>query len=40
MDNFIIKPMQTEEIEDVAVVLTDAFFSNPAYTAIFKEKNG
>lgn len=38
-DGFIIEQMQPIEFEEVAILLTDAFYSNPAYSAIFKNKN-
>lgn len=39
MDNFIIEPMRHSEIGKISVILTDAFYTNPAYTAVFKKKS-
>jgi len=39
VDNFIIEPIRHCEIAKVSVVLTDAFFTNHAYAAVFKDKN-
>ncbi|MDH6310422.1 putative N-acetyltransferase YhbS [Dysgonomonas sp. PFB1-18] len=39
MNNFEIKQIQHSEIDEVAVVLTDAFYTNPAYSAVFKDKS-
>ncbi len=39
MNNFEIEQIQHSEIGEVAEVLTDAFYTNPAYSAIFKDKN-
>jgi ribosomal protein S18 acetylase RimI-like enzyme len=35
MNNIQIKKIQTEELEQVALLLTDAFENNPAYSLIF-----
>ncbi|HCO68935.1 MAG TPA: N-acetyltransferase [Dysgonomonas sp.] len=38
MDNYIVEPLQHSEIEETASLLVDAFETNPAYSAIFKNK--
>ena len=39
MNAFLIEKIQYSEIEEVAGILTDAFFTNPAYSIVFKKKN-
>lgn len=38
MNSYVIEPLQKSEIDKVAVVLTDAFETNPAYSAVFRNK--
>ncbi len=39
MDNITIEPICHSEIEKTSIILTDAFYTNPAYAAIFKNKS-
>jgi len=38
MDNFVIEPLRHSEIEEVSDILMNAFYTNTAYAAIFKNK--
>jgi len=38
MDNYIIEPLHNSEIDKVTFILANAFETNPAYSAIFKNK--
>lgn len=38
MNNYIIEPIQHSEIDKVAIILTNAFETNPAYSAVFRNK--
>jgi len=38
-DNYTIGLMQQSEIDEVAILLTDAFYSNPAYSLVFEDKS-
>ncbi|MDR3058593.1 MAG: GNAT family N-acetyltransferase [Prevotella sp.] len=38
MDNFLIEQIQSSEIEEVSIILMNAFLTNPAYAAVFKDK--
>lgn len=38
MDNFIIEHLHFSDINELATVLTNAFYSNPAYVAVFRDK--
>lgn len=39
MDNFIVEPIRHSEIEEVSAILTNAFYTNPAYAAVFKKRS-
>jgi len=39
MKAFLIEKIRNSEIEEVAGILTDAFYVNPAYSIVFKKKN-
>ncbi|MFV0420056.1 MAG: GNAT family N-acetyltransferase [Dysgonomonas sp.] len=39
INNFIIEQLQSSDIDKVATILTNAFHTNPAYSAIFKNKS-
>ena len=39
MNAFLIEKIQHSEIEEVAGILTDAFYANPVYSIVFKKKN-
>lgn len=38
-DSFYIEKMQMPELKEVALILTDAFETNPAYSLIFREQD-
>lgn len=38
INNFTIEQMQASDINEVTAILTNAFYTNPAYSAIFKSK--
>ena len=38
-DSFIIEPIQHSDIDEVTSVLATAFYTNPAYAAVFKNKH-
>lgn len=38
MAGFLIEPIRYSEIENVAVILKNAFYTNPAYSSVFKDK--
>lgn len=35
----LIEPIKSSEIESVSAILTNAFYTNPAYAAVFKDKS-
>ena len=39
MKAFLIEKIHNSEIEEVAGILTDAFYANPAYSIVFRKKN-
>jgi Acetyltransferase (GNAT) family. len=39
MKAFLIEKIHNSEIEEVAGILTDAFYANPAYSIVFKKKS-